>query len=88
MIDRVKSGIGAVNRSEKRQNMRSAEQARKLPSQKRIQCAETSARKAVDIGNELNLIFHNLSGFQAITLPEDSRRASGKDPNLAAKLTL
>ena len=57
VINRVKSGIRAINRREKRQQVHSAEDSGQRPAQQAIQFAETTTRKAVNIRNKLNLVF-------------------------------
>ena len=60
VIDGVEPGIRTVNRGEKGQKVSSTKHTGQGPFQEAIQFSETSAGKAVDIRNELNLVFHGM----------------------------
>ena len=58
VIDRVKSGVGAVDGSEEGQQVRSAEDSGERPLEQATSTRRNRPREAVDVGNELNLVFH------------------------------
>ena len=58
VINGVKSGVRVVNGREKGQQVDSTEDAGQRPTEQAIQFTETTPREAVNIRNELNLVFH------------------------------
>ena len=68
VIDRVKSSISTVNRGEKGQKVRSTKDSGQRPFQQAIQFGETSAGKAVDVCNELNLVFHDFLSTRSYSI--------------------
>ncbi len=67
MVAGVESGIRAIDGREKGQQMDSAEDSSQRTAQEGIQFGKTATGKAVDIGNQLNLIFHD-SPFRRLVL--------------------
>jgi hypothetical protein len=61
MIDRVESGVDAVDGMKERQEMSTAKDARKGPFQKLFEVLDTASSEAVDVSHELNLILHECS---------------------------
>ena len=58
MIAGVEAGVGAIDRVEERQQMHAAKHAAQRPFEQRLQLGQSATAQAVDIGDELNLVFH------------------------------
>src|SRR5579871_3766719 len=61
MIDRIETGIGAIDGMEEGQEMDPAEKSGKRAVEQRAERGDPRAREAINVGGELDLILHGLS---------------------------
>ena len=62
VIDRVESGVRAVDRMEERQHVDAAERSGERTLEQPLQVAERAAREAVGVGDQLRLVLHRAAG--------------------------
>src|SRR5438093_13435758 len=60
VVDRIETGIGAINRIKKRKQVHAAEYAFQRPLQQVLKFPKTSSGKTIDICDQLRLILHGL----------------------------
>jgi hypothetical protein len=87
VVDRVETGVGAVDRVEERQQVHTAEDAgqRAVAREQRRHFAQAAAAQAIDVGDELNLILH---AFSSAVRTNNTHTAATMSKVPASRITL
>jgi hypothetical protein len=67
VVDRIKASIRTIDFVEKRQQMDATKHTLQRAFQQRLQLLQSRAAKAVDISDQLNLVFHSFDIHKSIS---------------------